>query len=137
MTEFLDTFHVQRAQEGQRIYAALFGRAAPPLLLQRYLAAAAQLDKALDPAQLAAYYDAVDSAADLEALEFAGRLTRRMPLLTRKFQAIVYLAETLPENQDAFVNRRSSFLAGLLAISAATLRSVFKALAGLISLQRA
>lgn len=136
MAEFLDTFQLQRNQEGRRIHQALFGRAIPPLLLERYLAAAARLDSAVDPAQLAAHYDAIGHTADLEALEFAGRLTGRLPLLSRKFQAMVYLAETLPENQDVYVNRRSSFVAGILVIGAATLRSALKALAGLASLQR-
>ena len=136
MSELLDALQIQREQEGRRIYDALFGRAIPPVLLQRYLTAARRLDGDVDAQALAAYYEAVAGAKDLEALEFAGRLTGRLPLLSRKFQAMVYLAETLPENQGFYVNRRTSFRAGILAIAAATLRSAFKALAGLITLRQ-
>lgn len=136
MSELLDALQLQREREGRRIYHALFGRAIPPLLLERYLAAARRLDGHVDAQALAAYYQAVGDSKDLEALEFAGRLTGRLPLLSRKFQAMVYLAETLPENQDFYVNRRTSFQAGMLAIAAAAFRSAFKTLTGLIALRQ-
>ena len=67
--------------------------------MQRFLPVIERLNAAASPAELAEYYRAVEAGADLEALELAGRLTGRLPLLTRKVQAMVALAETLPENQ--------------------------------------
>lgn len=90
-----------------------------------------RLNAAASPAELADYYRAIETQADLEALELAGRLTGRLPLLTRKMQALVTLAETLPENQPLYVNRRSSFLAGAAAMAWAAAHSVRQGVKGL------
>ncbi|MBE2236037.1 MAG: hypothetical protein IAE85_21275 [Anaerolinea sp.] len=117
--------------EASAIYRALFGRDIPPILAQRFLPVIERLNAAASPAELADYYRAIETQADLEALELAGRLTGRLPLLTRKMQAMVTLAETLPENQPLYVNRRSSFLAGAAAMAWAAAHSVRQGVKGL------
>ena len=94
-------FTSRREQEGRRIHRALFRHEIPSILLEHYLIAAERMDVALGVEELDAYYRAVETQDDLEALEFAARLTGRLPLLRRKFQAMVYLAETLPDHQGS------------------------------------
>ena len=68
-------FATRREQEGRRIYRALFRRDIPSILLERYLIAAERMDAELDAQDLDAHYHAVEAQNDLEALEFAARLT--------------------------------------------------------------
>jgi hypothetical protein len=125
-----DFLHLYEA-EARSIYQALFRRDIPPILLQRFLPVIDRLNAAASPAELAAYYHAVETGADLEALELAGRLTGRLPLLTRKVQAMVALAETLPENQPDYINQRSSFVAGAAAMAWAAAHTARQAAKGL------
>lgn len=103
--------------EAQAIYRALFGGEAPELLSQRYRRAAQEMDRRADPRQLAAVQQLLEQGVNLEAAELAGRLTGRLPLLTRKFAAMTYLAETLPDHQMFYVNRRTDRAAGLAALT--------------------
>lgn len=121
--------------EAQRIYHTLFNRPVPPLVAQRFAAASERLDAAVPPAELAAYRAALASGADLEALELAARYTHRLPLLTRKLGLMAYLAETLPENQSLFINERSNWVGAIVALGAATLRTVWKMAKGLFLLR--
>jgi len=129
-------FTSRREQEGRRIYRALFRRDIPSILLERYLVAAERLDVELGAQELDAYYRAVERQGDLEALEFAARLTGRLPLLRRKFQAMVYLAETLPDHQVFYVNRKSNRLGGIVTLALSTLVSVVQGIKGLLALRR-
>lgn len=122
--------------EAHNIYAAIFGRPVPPIIVERFAAASAQLHRTVDPQELDRYYRAVAQCADLEALELAARYTRRSTLLGRKFRLMVYLAETLPENQPFFVNERSSLLAGLWHTLYATFWTAWKLLKGLWLLRK-
>jgi hypothetical protein len=125
-----DFLHLYEA-EARSIYQALFRRDIPPILLQRFLPVVKRLNANASTAELAEYYRAVEAGADLEALELAGRLTGRLPLLTRKVQAMVALAETLPENQRFFVNQRSSFFTGAATMAWAVAHTARQAVTGL------
>lgn len=129
-------FATRSEQEGRRIYRALFRRDIPSILLERYLIAAERMDAELDAQDLDAHYHAVEAQNDLEALEFAARLTGRLPLLRRKFQAMVYLAETLPDHQVFFVNRRSNWLGGIVTLGSSAFVSVVQGIKGLLALRR-
>lgn len=129
-------FATRSEQEGRRIYRALFRRDIPSILLERYLIAAERMDAELDAQDLDAHYHAVEAQNDLEALEFAARLTGRLPLLHRKFQAMVYLAETLPDHQVFFVNRRSNWLGGIVTLGSSAFVSVVQGIKGLLALRR-
>jgi len=122
--------------EGRKIYTAIFRRPVPPVVIQRFIAASAQLHRTVDPQELDRYYRAVAKCADLEALEIAARYARRSRLLSRKFRLMVYLAETLPENQPFFVNERSNLLAGLWHSFTGVLWTAWKALKGVWLLKR-
>lgn len=122
--------------EGRKIYAALFGGEPPPVLLARFATAARILNSTASQAEVDRSTRALLACSDPEALEFAARLTRRLPLLTRKFRLMVYLAETLPESQAYFINGRSSLLRGLINIAGAVLRTAWKLPVGLWQLRR-
>lgn len=122
--------------EGRKIYAALFGGEPAPALLARFATAARILNSTASQAEVDRSTRALLASSDPEALELAARLTRRLPLLTRKFRLMVYLAETLPENQVHFINGRSSFLRGLVNIAGAVLRTAWKLPVGLWQLRR-
>jgi hypothetical protein len=117
--------------ESHAIYHALLGHDIPPILMQRFVPVIERLNATASPAELAEYYRAIEAQADLEALELAGRLTGRLPLLTRKMQAVVVLAETLPENQRFFVKQRSSFVAGMAAMAWAAAHTARQGVKGL------
>ena len=123
-------------QEAQRIYLALFDRPVPPLVAERFAAASVRLDAGASPAELRAYREAVGSSVDLEALELAARWTRRLPLLTRKFQLMAFLAETLPENQALFVSRRDNQLLAFAQVAAASFRTSWLMVKGLTLVRR-
>lgn len=116
--------------EAQHIYAALFRGPIPPILQDRFLAANVRLNAAADPQELAAYTTAIAATSDLEALELAARLTRRLPLLTRKLRLMAYLAETLPDHQRFYINGSSNFVRAALLIAWEGLTSILKALKG-------
>lgn len=122
--------------EGRKVYAAVFGGEPPPVLLARFATAAKILNSTSSQAEVDRSTRALLASFDPEALELAARLTRQLPLLTRKFRLMVYLAETLPENQAYFINGRSSFLRGLVNIAGAVLRTAWKLPIGLWQLRR-
>jgi len=117
--------------EAHVLYRTLFGRPAPEPVVQRFLPLSARLEAQSSPDERAAYRRALASGANLEALEYAARLTGRLPLLTRKLVALAALAETMPENQSAYVNTCSSWPLGVAASGWAVLRSMALAVRGL------
>ncbi len=117
--------------EADRIHRAVFGGTAPKVLARRFAQASERLDAAAAPAELALYRRALERIGDLEALETACRLTGRLPLLSRKFLILVYLAETLPTYQQYFVNERDSLARGLWALAAGGAVTAWKAAKGL------
>ena len=117
--------------EGQLIYRTLFRGEIPEVLAERYERAARDLDRSADPRAVTAVQKLIDQRADLEAAELAGRLTGRLPLLTRKFAAMTYLAETLPDHQRFFVSRRSNQVAGVAVLAWAGMVTAVKLARGL------
>jgi hypothetical protein len=122
--------------EGRRIYAAIFGREIPPLVLDRYVIVSKRLNQSVPQPEMDSYYRALMACDDLEALELAARYTRKYPLLSRKFRLMAYLAETLPENQAYFINERSSFIRGMARSAAGGFRTVYKMIKGLWLVRR-
>lgn len=122
--------------EAQRIYHTLFNRPIPPIVAERFAEGSQRLEAHVSADEVARYRAAVASGVDLEALELAGRYTRRLPLLTRKFRLMAYLAETIPQNQGLFINRRDNLPLALLTIVGVTLRTVWLMVKGLALLGR-
>ena len=122
--------------EARKLYAAIFGREIPVVVLERFLVASEQMNAQLVRPEFDRYYHTVTASGDLEALEVAARWTNRLPELSRRVRLMVYLAETLPENQQFFINERTSLLAGLWSVSTAGVHTAFKLVKGLYLLQR-
>jgi hypothetical protein len=123
-------------QEVQRIYSAIFDQPAPALVAERFAAASKPLEASVSPAQLQTYRAIIDSAVDLEALELAARWTKRLPLLTRKFQLMAFLAETLPGNQSLFISHRDNFPGAFIRIAVMSLRTGWLMAKGLLLVSR-
>jgi hypothetical protein len=122
--------------ESVRIYQALFDRPIPPMVAERFAAGSARLEAHASPGELACYRAAVSADLDLEALELAARYIHRLPLLTRKFRLMAYLAETVPENQSVFISHRDNLPGALLRVGFMTLRSAWLMAKGLALLCR-
>lgn len=123
--------HKSPTEEAYRLHLCVFGQPPRPILVERFAALSLRIDLTASGAEKERYYRILDNAPDLEAVEFAARITKRVPLLTRKFRAIVALAETLPENQDFFINRHAGWLTGALACFWACLWALYKLPVGL------
>jgi hypothetical protein len=124
------------AAEAQRVYHTLFNRPIPPIVQERFAAGSRRLEANVAAEELARYRAAVASGLDLEALELAGRYTRRLPLLTRKFRLMAYLAETVPQNQGLFISHRDDLPRALVSVGWATLRTVWLMVKGVVLLSR-
>jgi hypothetical protein len=129
--------YVMLPGEPQRIYTAIFNRPIPPIVEAHFLAACERLQRDVPPAELDACHRAVSAAADLEALEVAARYARKLPLLTRKFRLMAFLAETLPENQPFFIQQKNGLAGALWLGATGSLRTAFKLAKGLWLLRQA
>ena len=96
--------------EAHKIYRSLFHQDVPEIVISRFRGISERLDENISLVDKDQYYHIIRKVDDLEALEIVCRITKKMPLLSRKFQAMVYLAETLPSNQHYFVNDRTNFI---------------------------
>lgn len=122
--------------EAERVYRTLFDRPIPPIVANRFAAGSARLEARVSHDELARYRAAVASDLDLEALELAARYTGRLPLLTRKFRLMAYLAETVPENQGLFINHRDNLPRAFVRVAVMTLRTAWLMAKGLTLLRR-
>ena len=116
----------QQEREAELIYRALFHQTVPDGITRHFIDASNQLHSNATPQDVAQYYQAIQGITDLEALEVAGRYRRKLPLLSSKFRLMVYLAETLPENQPFFINTESRAVRGWLAVFRGAFRTAFK-----------
>jgi len=137
--EPVNAYEMKKLQrlEAQKIYRSIFGSKIPPILKERFVAASdATLNQTISASSLNAYYRVIQQIDDLEALELACRYGRRLPFLQLKFQLMVYLAETLPQNQHFFFNRQKSYLKAVSAMLFGSLYSLFKLLKGVLLLAK-
>jgi hypothetical protein len=122
--------------EAERIYRAIFRDRPPDIVKRRFMKASALLNERSDKEEVDRYYKAISAVKDLEALEAACRYTRKLPLLSKKFQIMVYIAETTPKNQRFFVNRRTSRLRGWWSFAGGGFQTLFKIGKGLLLLAK-
>ena len=122
--------------EADTIYRALFDRSAPDVIRKRFITASHRLHQKRSTQELAMYYNIIKSGYDLEALEVACRYKKVMPLLSLKFRLMVFLAETLPENQGFFINEKTSFMRALWYSTLHSIRTMYKLCRGFYLLAR-
>lgn len=129
-------FDLTPQEEAVRIYEAIFRAPPSDTTVERFVAASNELSNAVPPEAVRSYYEAVTATADLEALELASRYTKRLPLLVAKFRLMVYLAETVPENQAHFVNERDPRGRAFIALALGAVVTLFKLGKGLLLLRK-
>jgi hypothetical protein len=122
------------SHEADKIYRALFGKAAPEIVRARFGEATRLFNHS--PEDLQRYERVIEGGGNLEALEVACRYTGRYPILSERFRLMVYLAETLPENQPHYINDRDGLLRGLWTMIFGGVRTAWLLLRGFWILMR-
>lgn len=120
--------------EADKIYSAIFRSPIPLPLKERFQRASKDLSAGYTQKELTQHNRAISQVADLEALELAARHTKNLPVLVMKFNLMVYLAETLPENRDFYINRKDTRHKGWAFLIFSGLRMVIKLSKGLLLL---
>ena len=113
-------------EEAELVYRAVFGQVAPEPILARFAEVAPRLERGTPADELARCRAAIRTASDLEALEFACRVSGRMELLTRKTRTVVRLAETLPDHQHHFISRDGGLFTGFFVLCRGGVRGAWK-----------
>ncbi len=116
--------------EAKKIYSAIFKKEIPEIIQSRFEKISSKIDASYSDKETQKYYKYFCETSDLEALEIAGRVLKKLPVLTDKFKVMVYLAETLPENYPLFVNERSQLLIGYFSLFISLLRTGCKLVKG-------
>lgn len=125
-----DLIMVKPVSEAEKIYQAIFNKSIPDSLELHFQNISGKIDAAYLDNEVSKYHECITKVQDLEALEIAARYLKKLPIMTDKFKAMVYLAETRPENYDMFINQRSSrFHAYMLLVSSAV-RTLLKMIKG-------
>ena len=117
--------------EAKRIYSAIFRRNIPPTILERFSIVSQHLNNTYSDEELNRYYQVIESSDDLLAIEVASRYLGNLELLSKKFLAVIYLSETLPENQWFFINERSNFIIGFTNLMWGTIETIYRVIKGL------
>lgn len=112
--------------EADRLHRVLFGGGAPEEVKRQYAAALETMPITVTPE----IETLLESGVDLEAMELALRKKDPLNPLTQRFRVLCYLVEARPEYFDRFVAERRRSLAGVIALTIATLRTVYKAIKG-------
>ena len=134
--QFISNLRTLQEIEADKIYGSIFYQSTPDVIRERFIEASVQLQQKISTQELELYYGVIKMVDDLEALEVACRYRKKMPLLTLKFRLMVFLAETLPENQRFFVNERTSFIKGMCSAAVSLLRTIYKLCRGFYLLTR-
>lgn len=127
---------MKERDEAERIYQAIFKSQIPQKIRERYFQAADILFSRFSPEENQAFDEALKKVSDLEALEVAARLRKKMPPLVFRFRLMVYLAENLPANQSVFVNSRSRRIISYFSLFFGGLRTLCKFVKGWFLLRR-
>lgn len=121
-------------KEAEKIYSSLTNKNIPEQIRQRFNDVSKKIDDNYPQKDVKEYYEVMNKARDLEALEFAARCLKKMPILTEKFKIMVYLAETVPENYSLFINENRGRISGYVCMAFSLLRTAVKFPKGLMIL---
>jgi hypothetical protein len=122
--------------EPEKIYCAIFKSPIPLPIKERFQRASKDLSAGYTQEELAQHNRAISKVADLEALELVARHTKKLPLLVMKFNLMIYLAETLPENRNFYINRNNALCKGWAFLIFSGLRMIMKLSKGLFLLAK-
>ncbi len=121
--------------DAQRIYGVLFPGEIPQVLALRFAQAWEILAGDFSQQEVAQFRLALERVHDLEALELACRLRKRLPVLTTQVALMVLLAETLPSHSPYYLTARPGRASAILSISASVFRTAWKYLKGSLLLR--
>ena len=125
-----------RAREAEKIYTAIFRRRPSEIVVTRFIAAIDRLETGANPEEVSICSGLLSDDVDIEAVEVAARYTGKLPLMTKKFQLMMHIAETLPEHQSCLVNLRWSRRRGLWSVFFGGLETTCKVTKGLYLLRK-
>jgi len=120
--------------ESERIYYSLFRKKIPASIQYHFNRLSEKLENDYSEREIKKYSSFLVKNYDLEALEVAARYLKKFPLLTEKFKIMVYLAETLPENYDIYINDRNNRFFAYLLLIVSAFRSFYKLTKGVFLL---
>lgn len=118
--------------EAERIYHSLFNKKIPESLKIHFNNISGEIDNHYHHDEVRKYYDLILKVNDLEALEITARYLKKLPILTEKFKVMVYLAETLPDNYDVFVNENPQRFFAYIYFISSVCRTFLKITKGLV-----
>lgn len=127
---------MKKRDEAERIYHAIFRSQISPKIRERYFQAADILFSRFSPEENQVFDEALNKVSDLEALELAARLRKKMPPLVFRFRLMVHLAENLPANQSVFVNSRDRRIISYFSLFFGGLKTLYKFAKGSFLLRR-
>ena len=122
--------------EAERIYYALFKKEIPLKLKKRFYEAVSRLLTSYPQERKEECQRSLAEVRDIEALELAARIHNKLPLLVSKFRLMVYLSETLPQNNNYFLNLQDKKFKGKGIVFFSGLRSLIKYIKGIFLLKK-
>lgn len=129
-----DFIMVKPDNEAQKIYHAIFNKNIPESVQLHFNNISRKIDDVYLINEVNKYHECIVKVHDLEALEIAARYVKKLPIITDKFKAMIYLAETLPENYSTFVNERPQRFLAFFLLMHSVLRSLLKLAKGMFLL---
>jgi hypothetical protein len=121
-------------EESEKIYYSIFQKKIPSFLKDHFIVISRKVDSNHSEREVHEYYRYLKRVTDLEALELTARYLKRLPLLSKKFQIMIFLAETLPENYDCYINNKDNAFQAYLSIFFYGFYSIYKFIKGMILL---
>jgi hypothetical protein len=121
--------------ESIKIYFAIFRKKIPEAIQRRFEYISQAIEKGYPEKEIDLYHKYLHKVSDLEALEIAMRCLNKLPILTDKFKVMVYLAETVPENYNVFVNEHTNRLTGFFLLLISLFRTGCKLVKGMLLLR--
>jgi hypothetical protein len=122
--------------EAEKIYYSIFKAPIPLPLKERFQRASKDLSVCYTQEEMAEYNRVLSKASDLEALELVVRHAKKLPILVMKFNLMIYLAETLPQCRNFYINRDDTLYEGWAFLFFSGLRTIVKYLKGLFLLAK-
>lgn len=123
--------------EAKNIYQAIYNEDIPEFVEEKFEEASLRILANYRQDEKLLYEKIIQNVSDLDAIETAARYTNTMKLLTTKFQLMVYLAETVPENHKFFVNEQDiGFSKTALILFIGAVKTLIKFLRGFYMLRR-
>ncbi len=124
-----------KTDEAAKIYRSIFRKNIPGMVKQRFYNSSLEIESTVPECELINYRTIIKKIADLESVEYASRVLNSNPLLKKKFQLMIYLAECLPENYSIFINEKKGVLKAYFFLLLIPFNSLYKLTKGIFILK--